>query len=321
MPATQFNKEWVEKAGLVKFDFLGLKTLSVIHRCLRLIAATEDRSIDLERLPLDDQPTFQMLSRGETLGVFQLESSGMTNLARNLRVADFEEIIAVISLFRPGPMDKIPEYIARRHGRQKWDCYDPRLEPAIATTYGIIIYQEQVMQVSMIMAGYSMNQADNLRRAMGKKDAKGMNSERAGFMAGAVARGYSEELSRMIFDQMDAFASYAFNKSHAAAYAITAYHTAWLKCHYPVEFFAASMSYDLSNTDKLNQFRAGARADGLWAFAAGYQPLQGSFFGRAAERWHQGGSLRPIRNQEYWRAGDEGGRRGVREEGRIQLHL
>ena len=255
IPATQFNMKWVESTGLVKFDFLGLKTLSVIHRSLELIAESEGKTIELERIALDDEPVYEMLRRGETLGVFQLESSGMTDLAKKLKVADFDEVIAMISLFRPGPMENMPAYIARRNKKQEWDCYDPSFEPILGTTFGIMVYQEQVMKMAQIMAGYSMSEADLLRRAMGKKDKEGMKKEEDKFVAGAVGKGYSEGLAKEVFTQMDKFAGYGFNKSHAAAYALIAYHTAWLKHHYPVEFLAASMSYDLNNTDKLNQFR------------------------------------------------------------------
>ncbi|MDI9409309.1 MAG: DNA polymerase III subunit alpha [Candidatus Pacebacteria bacterium] len=256
IPATQFNMKWVESTGLVKFDFLGLKTLSVIHRSLGLIAESEGKRIELQHIALDDEAVYQMLRRGETLGVFQLESSGMTDLAKRLKVADFDEIIAMISLFRPGPMENMPAYTKRRNKTEAWDCYHPSLEPILKTTYGIMIYQEQVMKMAQVMAGYSMAQADLLRRAMGKKDKAEMKKEEERFLRGAEERGYSQELARTVFTQMDKFAGYGFNKSHAAAYALISYHTAWLKYHYPVEFLAASMSYDLSNTDKLNQFKA-----------------------------------------------------------------
>lgn len=254
MPVTQFNMKWVEQAGLVKFDFLGLKTLTVLERAVQLIGQ-RGIEIQLENLPLNDRPTFDMLSRGETVGVFQLESSGMRSVLTQLKPDLFEDIIALVSLYRPGPMDNIPSFIKRKHGEEKPDYLHPTLEPVLSETYGVIIYQEQVMQIAQILAGYSLGEADLLRRAMGKKIAAEMDQQRTRFEKGASEKGVDRKQASFIFDLVAKFAGYGFNKSHAAAYALVAYQTAYLKANYPVEFLAASMSLDLNNTDKLNIFR------------------------------------------------------------------
>ncbi|HIJ39061.1 MAG TPA: DNA polymerase III subunit alpha, partial [Rhodospirillaceae bacterium] len=255
MPVTQFNMKWVEPAGLVKFDFLGLKTLSVLNRAVELVARTHRLTIDLSAIPLDDKPTFDMLARGETVGVFQLESSGMRDLARNMRAERFEDIVAVVALYRPGPMDNIPHYLSVRLGKEPADYLHPRLEKILRETFGVMIYQEQVMQIAQELSGYTLGGADLLRRAMGKKIQAEMDAQRKLFVDGAVARGVDQGKASDIFDQVNKFAGYGFNKSHAAAYALVAYQTAWLKAHYPVEFIAASMTYDMHNTDKLDIFR------------------------------------------------------------------
>ena len=255
MPVTQFNMKWVEPAGLVKFDFLGLKTLSVLHRAVELVSRTHRLTIDLSAIPLDDKKTYEMLARGETIGVFQLESSGMRDLARNMRADRFEDIIAVVALYRPGPMDNIPHYLSVRLGKEPADYLHPRLENILTETFGIMIYQEQVMQIAQELSGYTLGGADLLRRAMGKKIQAEMDAQRKLFVDGAVARGVDHGKASDIFDQVNKFAGYGFNKSHAAAYALVAYQTAWLKAHYPVEFIAASMTYDMHNTDKLDVFR------------------------------------------------------------------
>ena len=254
MPVTQFNMKWVETAGLVKFDFLGLKTLTVLQTAVRLIAQ-RDISIDLLKLPLDDQKTFDLLSSGETAGVFQLEGSGMRDMLKRLKPTDFEDIIAVVSLYRPGPMENIPSYIARKHGKEEPDYLHPLLEPVLKETHGIIIYQEQVMQIAQILAGYSLGGADLLRRAMGKKIKAEMDQQREIFVTGAVERDVDKKQASEIFNLVDKFAGYGFNKSHAAAYALVAYQTAYLKANYPVEFMAALMTLDMGNTDKLAQFK------------------------------------------------------------------
>jgi DNA polymerase III subunit alpha len=254
MPVTQFNMKDVEKAGLVKFDFLGLKTLTVLQRAVELIAR-KGGTVDIARLPLDDKKTYEMLARGETSGVFQLESTGMRDAVRRLRPDRIEDIIALVALYRPGPMENIPKYIAVKQGLEKPDYMHPSLEGLLRETYGVIIYQEQVMQIAQVLSGYSLGAADLLRRAMGKKIKEEMEAQRKNFVDGAIANGVDAGKASQIFDLVDKFAGYGFNKSHAAAYAIVAYQTAWLKANHPVEFFAASMTLDISNTDKLNQFR------------------------------------------------------------------
>ena len=254
MPVTQFSMKYVEKAGLVKFDFLGLKTLSVLVRAERLIREGGGE-IDLARIPLGDTKTYDMLGRAETVGVFQLESSGMRDVLKRLRADRFEDIIAVVALYRPGPMDNIPSYIRRKHGEEAADYLYPSLEGILKETFGIMIYQEQVLQIAQEMAGYTLGSADILRRAMGKKIKAEMDAQRRHFVEGATARGVAEAKAEQIFEQMAKFAGYGFNKAHAAAYALVAYQTAYLKANYPVEFMAASMTFDMGNTDKLNQFR------------------------------------------------------------------
>ncbi len=254
MPVTQFNMKDVEKAGLVKFDFLGLKTLTVIVRAVELIAR-KNVTVDIDHLPLDDRKSYELLSKGDTVGIFQLESTGMRDAVRRLRPDRIEDIIALVALYRPGPMENIPKYIAVKQGAEKPDYLHPKLETILKETYGVIIYQEQVMQIAQVLSGYSLGGADLLRRAMGKKIKAEMDAQRKIFVDGAVANGVDETQASSIFDLVDKFAGYGFNKSHAAAYAIVAYQTAWLKANHPVEFFAASMTLDLSNTDKLNMFR------------------------------------------------------------------
>ncbi len=254
MPVTQFNMKWVEQAGLVKFDFLGLKTLTVLDRAVKLI---KSRGIDinLETLPLDDAPTFTLLQRADAAGVFQFESTGMRDVLRKLKPDVFEDLIAVVALYRPGPMDNIHSFINRKHGREPIDYMHETLEPILKETYGIMVYQEQVMQAAQILSGYSLGGADLLRRAMGKKIKSEMDAQRTNFTDGASARGLSKDKASHIFDTIEKFAGYGFNKSHAAAYALVAYQTAYLKANYPVEFIAASMTLDMHNTDKLAFFR------------------------------------------------------------------
>ncbi|SEQ82822.1 DNA polymerase III, alpha subunit [Faunimonas pinastri] len=262
LPVTQFNMKWVEQAGLVKFDFLGLKTLTTLRRAVDLIAR-RGIDIDLSALPLEDKKTFEMLGRGETVGVFQLESQGMRRALAGMKADRFEDIIALVALYRPGPMDNIPTYNRRKHGEEEPDYLHPRLEPILKETYGVIIYQEQVMQIAQTLSGYSLGDADLLRRAMGKKIKAEMDAQRARFVEGAVTHDVVEADASMIFDLVAKFASYGFNKSHAAAYALVAYQTAYLKANYPVEFLAASMTLDMGNTDKLNEFRLEARRLGI----------------------------------------------------------
>ncbi|HVO03438.1 MAG TPA: DNA polymerase III subunit alpha [Candidatus Cybelea sp.] len=254
MPVTQFNMKDVEKAGLVKFDFLGLKTLTVIATAVKLLKR-RGLELDIDHIPLDDAKTYQLLASGEATGIFQLESSGMRDAIRKLKPDRFEDIIAMVALYRPGPMDNIPSFINRKHGKEEPDYLYPTLEPILKETFGIMIYQEQVMQIAQVLAGYSLGGADLLRRAMGKKIREEMEAQRKTFIDGAVANGVKSDKAGEIFDLVNKFAGYGFNKSHAAAYALVAYQTAWLKTNYPVEFFAASMTYDMGNTDKLNVFR------------------------------------------------------------------
>ncbi len=254
MAVTQFSMKYVELAGLVKFDFLGLKTLTVLTRACALIAEREPE-IDLARIPLDDSATYEMLARADTVGVFQLESSGMRDALKRLKAECFEDIIAMVALYRPGPMDNIPSYIARKHGEEAPDYLYPSLEGILKETFGIIIYQEQVMQIAQELAGYSLGGADLLRRAMGKKIKSEMEAQRKTFIEGAVARAVPAAKAEQIFEQVNKFAGYGFVKSHAAAYALVAYQTAYLKANYPVEFLAASMTFDMGNTDKLSIFR------------------------------------------------------------------
>jgi DNA polymerase III subunit alpha len=262
IPATQFNMKYVEKAGLVKFDFLGLKTLTVIQKAQRLI---HQRALDfnVDKIPYDDKKTFDMLAQGDTVGVFQLESSGMRDTARKLRADCVEDIIAIVALFRPGPMENIPLFIANKLGEKQPDYLHPSLEPILKETYGVIVYQEQVMQIAQVLSGYSLGEADLLRRAMGKKIKAEMDAQKDRFVKGAVERGVAGDQADFIFELVEKFAGYGFNKSHAAAYAVVSYQTAYLKANYPVEFLAASMSLDASNTDKLMVFRSEAQRLGI----------------------------------------------------------
>ncbi|MGL4441193.1 MAG: DNA polymerase III subunit alpha [Bosea sp. (in: a-proteobacteria)] len=259
---TQYNMKWVEQAGLVKFDFLGLKTLTVLTTAVRLIAQ-RGIEIRLDQLPFDDPKTYEMLARGETVGVFQVESAGMRKALVEMKADRIEDLIALVALYRPGPMDNIPTYCRRKLGLEKATYIHPALEPYLSETHGIIVYQEQVMQVAQALSGYSLGEADLLRRAMGKKDQKEMDNQRARFVQGATERDIPEGLAVEIFDLLDKFANYGFNKSHAAAYAIVSYQTAYLKANFPVEYMAASMTLDMSNTDKLSEFRRDAERMGI----------------------------------------------------------
>ena len=262
MPATQFNMKWVEPAGLVKFDFLGLKTLTVIETCLTLIAR-RGPPLDLAKLRLDDAATYAMLGRGETVGVFQVESAGMRKALAEMRPDRLEDIIALVALYRPGPMANIPVYCARKLGEEEPEYPHPKLEPVLKETFGVIIYQEQVMQAAQVLSGFSLGEADLLRRAMGKKIKAEMDAQRTRFVEGAIAGGIPRGKADEIFDLLAKFADYGFNKSHAAAYALISYQTAYLKANHPVEFLAASMTLDKANTDKLSEFRNEARRLGI----------------------------------------------------------
>ena len=266
---TQFDKDDVEKIGLVKFDFLGLRTLTIIDWTLKTInrelhARGEDQ-VELDKLPADDAATFALLQSCKTTAVFQLESRGMKDLIRRLVPDSFAEIVALVALFRPGPLESgmVGDYIDRKHGRSRVVYPHPKLEPILQTTYGVILYQEQVMQIAQDLAGYSLGSADILRRAMGKKDKDEMAQQRFIFVTGAVTREVDENRANIIFDQMEKFAGYGFNKSHSAAYALLAYQTAWLKTHHQAAFMAAVLSADMDNTDKLDDFVRECRDLGL----------------------------------------------------------
>jgi DNA polymerase-3 subunit alpha len=252
---TQFDKDDVEAAGLVKFDFLGLRTLTIIDWTVKAINALRAQSgaapFDIAAIPLDDAPTYEnVLKRAQTVAVFQFESSGMQRLLKDAKPDRFEDLIALIALFRPGPMELIPEYVACKHGKQP-EYLHPEMRQVLAVTYGVFVYQEQVMQIAQRLAGYTLGGADLLRRAMGKKKPEEMAKQRSVFVAGAAARGIGEPIAHAIFDQMEKFAGYGFNKSHAAAYALLSYQTAYLKAHYPAPFMAAMLSAEMDHTDKV----------------------------------------------------------------------
>jgi DNA polymerase III subunit alpha len=262
MPVTQFNMKWVEQAGLVKFDFLGLKTLTVLQTAVTLLRKRGIET-DLSTIPLDDEKTYAMLARAEAVGIFQLESQGMRRALLDMRPDRFEDIIALVALYRPGPMANIPTYCARKHRLEEPDYIHSKLEPVLRETFGVIVYQEQVMQAAQLLAGYSLGEADLLRRAMGKKIRSEMQKQRSRFVSGCVERGIEQPQAEMIFELLERFADYGFNKSHAAAYALVAYQTAYMKANYPVEFLAASMTLDMDNTDKLSEFRDEAKRLGV----------------------------------------------------------
>lgn len=254
LPATQFSMKYAEMAGLVKFDFLGLKTLTVIQKCCDLVRQS-GVDIDISQISLDDAETFDLLGRVETVGIFQVESAGMRDVMKKLRPDRFEDLIALVALYRPGPMDDIPRYLACKHGLEEVTYLHPDLVPIIEGTYGVMVYQEQVMQIAQVLGGYTLGAADLLRRAMGKKIKSEMDAQEALFVKGAIERGVEESIAKQIFEQMAKFAGYGFNKSHSAPYALLTYQTAYLKANYPQEFYAASMTYEMQNTDKINVFR------------------------------------------------------------------
>ncbi len=270
---SQFAKDDSEAAGLVKFDFLGLKTLTVVDDAIRLIRRNHpDRSgLDASEIPIDDPAVYELIGRGDTAGVFQMESSGFTEMVVKMKPSRFDDVIAAGALYRPGPLDQkledgrtmVDVYIDRKHGKEKVAYPHPKLEPVLQDTYGVIVYQEQVMQISQVLAGYSLGRADLLRRAMGKKKAEVMAKERSGFMEGSLANGVDERVAAGIFDLMEKFAQYGFNKSHSAAYGLLTVQTAWLKAHYPVEFNAALISSEANDTDKVVLYVSEARQRGI----------------------------------------------------------
>ncbi len=252
MPVTQYDMQYVEETGLIKFDFLGLKTLTVIERAVEWVEKNHGIKLDMASLPLDDKLTYELLQKGDTSAVFQFESSGMRDVMKQIKPDRFEDLIAVISLYRPGPMANIPTFINRKHGLEKIEYLHPDLAPILDETYGIMVYQEQVMKIAQVLGGYTLGGADKLRKVMGKKKREEIPHQRELFTAGATQKGIKPEVSGAIFDQMAKFAEYGFNKSHAAAYSLISYQTAYLKAHYPVEFMCAIMDFDITNTDKIS---------------------------------------------------------------------
>ncbi len=248
--ATQFSMKYVEEVGLIKFDFLGLTTLSIIDDCVKLIIK-DNRNFIIDNIPLNDKRTYEQLSKGDTVGIFQLESNGMGSVLRQLQPDRFEEIIAVVALFRPGPMDNIPSFCNRKHGREEIKYLHSMLEDVLKETYGIIVYQEQVMQIAQVLSNYSLGEADLLRRAMGKKIQKEMDMQKSRFIEGAIQNNIEKKEASKIFDLVDKFAGYGFNKSHAAAYALISYQTAYLKANFPHEFLTATLNYSIDRTEKI----------------------------------------------------------------------
>ncbi|MFN4231917.1 DNA polymerase III subunit alpha [Thermus sp.] len=267
-PVTQYDMGAVEALGLLKMDFLGLRTLTFLDEAKKIVKESKGVELDYDRLPLDDPKTFALLSRGETKGVFQLESGGMTATVRGLKPRRLEDIIALVSLYRPGPMEHIPTYIRRHHGQEPvsyaaFPHAEQYLRPILEETYGIPVYQEQIMQIASQVAGYSLGEADLLRRAMGKKKVEEMQRHRERFVRGAKERGVPEEEANRLFDMLEAFANYGFNKSHAAAYSLLSYQTAYVKAHYPVEFMAALLTVERHDSDKVAEYIRDARAMGI----------------------------------------------------------
>lgn len=264
IPATQFNMKFVEQTGLVKYDFLGLKNLTVIKRAINYVRERQGIDIDILKIPLDDPEAYKTLNSGNTTGLFQVESAGMRDAIKKIRPSCLEDIIAILSLYRPGPMDNIPVYGRIKEGKEEPDYIHPKLEPVLKETYGIMVYQEQVMEAAKVLCGYTLGGADLLRRAMGKKIKAEMDAQRSVFVKGAVdTSGLNEKRASEIFDLIAKFADYGFNKSHAAAYALITYQTCWMRAHYPLEFMAALMTLDRGNTDKLAIFKQAADHMGI----------------------------------------------------------
>ncbi len=290
---TQFSGPHIDEIGLIKFDFLGLKTLTMLSNIVQRIREGRGVDIDLATLRLDDKETYRLLARADAVGVFQMESGGMRKLLAQLRPGTFEEIIAVLALFRPGPLDSgmVDQYIKRKHGKEKVSYPHPNLRPILEPTYGVIVYQEQVMQIAQVLAGYSLGDADNLRRAMGKKDPAKMKVERQRFLDGAQLLGVAEKQATEIFDQMETFAMYGFNKSHSAAYALISYQTAYLKAHYPEEFLAGLLSLEMDDTDKTFKNIAECRERGIQILPPDVNESREDFTVGAEKK----GKYRPIR--------------------------
>jgi DNA polymerase-3 subunit alpha len=304
---TQFDMKWVEKVGLVKFDFLGLRNMTVIDDTLRNIASTGAAVPDLDALSLDDQATYKLYADGDTDGIFQVESSGMRQYLRQLKPSVFEDIIAMLALYRPGPLKSgmVTEFIKRKHGQLKVIYPLNILENCLKDTYGVIVYQEQVMQIAQIVAGYTLGGADLLRRAMGKKDPLAMSAQRSQFVAGAEERGVETQKANEIFDLMEKFAEYGFNKSHSAAYALISYQTAWLKTHYPTEFMAALLSSEIGNQDKLLKYVAACKDMGLTVRVPSIQESEWKFTVREKDILFGLGAFKNV--------GEEGVRELVKE--------
>jgi DNA polymerase-3 subunit alpha len=295
---TQYAMNPVGDLGLLKMDFLGLKTLTVIRNSCELVKQTQGITLDIDNLPLDDAKTYDLLNNANTLGVFQLESGGMRDLCRKFQISSVEHITALIALYRPGPMDLIPEFIKRRHGEVQIEYEHPLLERICSETYGIMVYQEQVMQAAQVLAGYTLGGADLLRRAMGKKKVEEMAKQRDKFVTGAQSvNGIPAAKANQIFDLLERFAGYGFNKSHAAAYAIVAYQTAYLKANYPVEFYCAMMTNDMADTDKLSEYIAEARGMGIEVLGPNVNESQVNFAPAPKSQSTSNGanSLPPIR--------------------------
>src|SRR2546423_140438 len=299
---TQYAMGPVGDLGLLKMDFLGLKTLTVLRNTCELVKATKGIEIPIDDLPLDDAKTYEILNKGNTVGIFQLESGGMRDLCRKFQISSIEHITALIALYRPGPMELIPEFIKRRHGEVKIEYEHPLLEPICSETYGIMVYQEQVMQAAQVLAGYTLGAADLLRRAMGKKKPEEMAKYRESFVKGAAKLNHiPAPKANAIFDLLEKFAGYGFNKSHAAAYAIVAYQTAYLKANYPVEFMCAMMTNDMGNTDKLAVLRNESRAMSLEVLPPDVNEGQVTF---APSLGAQAASLR-LPHHESYRSGSD----------------
>lgn len=274
---TQFNMKFVEKAGLVKFDFLGLKTLTIIKQACDLIKKYHNIELDIDKIDIEDKKTFELLCNVDVIGIFQLESGGMRDVIQKLQPDNLEDIIALISLYRPGPMENIPLYIARKHGEEKVEYLHETLEPVLKNTYGIMIYQEQVMKIAQVMGGYTLAASDLLRRAMGKKIKEEMIKHRSIFSNGAQERGIPKNIAEKVFDLMEKFASYGFNRSHAAAYALVSYQTAYLKANHRREFYIATMNLDIGNTEKIAMYVQDIRSSGLKILPPDINKSEGSF--------------------------------------------
>ena len=282
-----------EEAGLLKMDFLGLKTLSIIKTAIRLIQAGHGVTVDPDNIPLDDQKTYELYQRGETVATFQFESDGMRKYLKQLKPTVIEDLIAMNALYRPGPMDNIPSFIARKHGKEQTDYPHPLLEPILENTYGIMVYQEQIMASARTLAGYTLGGADLLRRAMGKKKVEVMDRERVKFIEGAAEKDIPEAKANEIFDLMAKFAGYGFNKSHAAAYSILAFRTGYLKANYPAEYMAAVLSHNLDNLDKITLFIDECKRYGHRCAVAQRQRKRLSVYGKP----NRADSLWPGRHQ------------------------